>query len=183
MIIGLTGRIASGKEAVSRFFIEKGFKHFFVSKELREELEKRGMEISRKNLQDLGDELRAKEGNGFLAKRMLEKLDSGNFVIDGIRNPGEVDEFRKEKNFVLIAIDAPQKIRYERSISRSKTSDAKTWEEFLKMDERDLGEEIESGQQVGKCMAMADFKIYNDSDLDALNIKIKEIFEKIKNEI
>ena len=180
MIIGLTGRIAAGKEVISRFFIKKGFEHQFISKELREELKKRGVETSRANLQDLGDELRAKEGIGFLAKRMIGKLGKGNFIIDGIRNPGEVKEFRKEKDFVLIVIDAPQKIRYNRSIDRAKTSDAKTWEEFLEMDKRDFGEEIESGQQVGKCMEMGDFKIYNDSDLDTLNNKINEIYQKIK---
>ena len=180
MIIGITGSIACGKEAVSKFFIEKGFKHNFLSKELRKELGERGLKVSRKNLQDLGNELREKEGNGFLAKRMLEKLGVGNFIIDGIRNPGEVEEFRKQKDFVLIAIDAPQRIRYERSISRSKTSDAKTWEEFLKMDKRDFGEEIKSGQQVKKCMEMADFKIINSSSLEDLYTKLSKLYSKIK---
>lgn len=180
MIIGITGRIACGKEAVSNFFIKKGFNHNFLSKELREELEKRGIEVSRKNLQDLGDELRLKEGNGFLAKRILEKLGKGNFIIDGIRNPGEVWEFRKQKDFVLIAIDAQQKIRYERSIYRSKTSDAKTWEEFLKMDQRDFGDKIDSGQQVGKCMELADFKIINDSTLEDLYTKLEKLYGEIK---
>ena len=181
MIIGLTGRIACGKEAISKYFIQRGFEHNFVSKELREELKKRGIEVSRKNLQDLGDELRVKEGNSFLAKRMLKKLGKGNFIIDGIRNPGEVEEFRKQKDFILISIDADQKIRYERSIHRSKTSDAKTWEEFLKMDKRDFGEEeAESGQQVGKCIALADYKIINNSSLEDLYSKLDEIFKEIK---
>jgi dephospho-CoA kinase len=181
MIIGITGSMACGKEAVSRFFIDKGFEHNFLSKELREELKERGIEISRANLQNLGDELRVKEGNGFLAKRMLKRLGKGNFIIDGIRNPGEVEEFRKEKDFILIAIDADQKIRYERSISRSKTSDAKTWEEFLKMDKRDFGtEEAESGQQVEKCMALADFKIINNTNLEDLYTKLDELYSKIK---
>ena len=94
--------------------------------------------------------------------------------------PGEVWEFRKQKDFVLIAIDAQQKIRYERSIYRSKTSDAKTWEEFLKMDQRDFGDKIDSGQQVGKCMELADFKIINDSTLEDLYTKLEKLYGEIK---
>ncbi len=180
MIIGITGSIACGKEAVSKYFIEKGFTHFFLSQSLREELKRKGMEITRKNLQDLGNELREEEGAGVLAKKILEKVEEGDYIIDGIRNPSEVEEFRKNKDFILIAIDAPQKIRYERSIYRSKTSDASTWEEFLEMDKRDFGEEIESGQQVGKCMKMADFKIANDSNLEDLYDKLDNLWEKIK---
>lgn len=178
MIIGITGSIACGKEAVSRYFIDKGFTHFFISQELREELKRRGIEVTRKNLQDLGNKLRGKEGAGVLAKRMMQKIKEGNYVIDGIRNPAEVEEFRKNKNFILIAIDAPQKQRYERSIYRSRSSDAKTWEEFLEMDKRDFGEEVESGQQVGKCMKMADFKIVNDSSLEEVYNKLDKFWHK-----
>ena len=81
--------------------------------------------------------------------------------------------------FILIAIDAPRNVRYQRILSRNKSSDKKTWEGFLEMDNRDFGENIENGQQVGKCMEIADFKIVNDSSLEALYGQLDKILEKI----
>ena len=73
MIIGLTGRIGAGKETLTQFLREKGFKYLETSKLLTEELEKRGLPITRKNQQDLGDELRQKAGAGALMKIFLNK--------------------------------------------------------------------------------------------------------------
>ena len=56
MIIGLTGRIAAGKETLTEFLRKKGFIYIETSKILNKELEKRGLEITRKNQQDVGDE-------------------------------------------------------------------------------------------------------------------------------
>ena len=180
MLIGLTGRIASGKGIVADYFIEKGFRYFSLSQEVREEARRRGIEITRKNLQDLGNEIREKEGAAAWAKRIKKKIRPGNYVIDGIRNPAEVKELLKLPDFKLISVDSPQEIRYKRVISRAKGSDKKTWEGFLEMDNRDFGENSESGQQVGRCMEMAEFKILNDSDLDNLYKKLNGICVEIK---
>jgi len=183
MLIGLTGRIAAGKETLTRFLRDKGFIYFETSILLREELENRGLEVSRKNMQDLGDELRKEHGAGILMKMLLKKIDvSGNYIIDSLRNAGET-EYLKENvdDFVLIAVDAPQKLRYDRIIERGKDSDPKTWEEFLEVDNRDYyGDSNPLGQQVGKCMEVADYVIMNDSDLESSMKKIEEIWEEIK---
>ena len=180
MIIGLTGRIAAGKGFIKDFLEKVGFEYYTFSDVVREEAARRGVEITRKNLQDLGNEVRNKEGPGAWAKRIIEKLESEkNYIVDGIRNPGEVEELRKQKDFFLIAVDAPQERRYERLRRRAKPSDPKTWEGFLEIDNRDFGEEDSKGQQVGKCMEMADFYIFNNSDLGVLMKRIKEIYEQI----
>lgn len=186
MLIGLTGRIGAGKETLTEFLREKGFIYLETSKLLKEELKKRNFEITRENMQDLGDELRKKYGAEILMKMFLEKInqDKGNknYIIDSLRNAGEVKFLRENiKNFVLIAVDAPQKLRFKRIIKRGKPSDPKTWEEFLKVDNRDLFDKNNPlGQQVGKCMELADFKIINDCSLKKSMIKIKKIWEKIK---
>ena len=185
MLIGLTGRIAAGKGEVAKYFKEKGFICTSLSFAVREEANKECIDISteegRKKLQDLGNLLREKEGAGIWVKRIKNTLqNSENYIIEGIRNPAEIEELKKGNDFYLISVDAPQKERYPRFLKRAKPSDPKTWEGFLKMDERDFGEENHLGQQVGKCMEMADFHLVNDSTIEDFNRKVEKVYDLIK---
>ncbi len=183
MLIGLTGRIAAGKETLTDFLRKKGFVYLETSKMLAEELKKRGLEINRWNMQNLGDELREKDGAGALMKMLLKKTEPNkDYIFDSLRNAGEAEFLRNNvKDFFLIAVDAPQKLRFERILRRNKASDPKTWEEFLKIDNRDFFDETNPmGQQVGKCMEVADFKITNDADLEKSMKEIEDVWEKIK---
>ncbi len=62
---------------------------------------------------------------------------------------------------------------------RTKPSDPKTWEEFLEIDKRDFGEADLKGQQVCKCMEMADFYIFNNSSIKILLKRIEELYSEI----
>lgn len=184
MIIGLTGSIAAGKEVISNFLKEKGFVYFSLSQQVREIAKTKGIELTRKNLQDLGDALREMHGSEILAKLVLEKINDQEHtkvIIDGIRNPAEVIELKKIKDFFLISVDAPQKIRFERMFKRDRESDPKTFEDFLKVDERDKGfDQPETGQGVAKCMEKADFTLMNDKTIGEIKEKLTEIYSKIE---
>ena len=181
MIIGLTGRIAAGKGVIKDFLLTKGFYYYTVSQIIREEAARLGIPIKRKELQDLGNAIRNKEGGGAWMKRIIEKMDKKEkYVIDGIRNGGEIEELKKLGNFVLISVDAPQELRFERVLKRDKDSDPKDWKGFLEMDNRDFEEEDPLGQQVGKCMEMANFSLVNDSTFEDFEMKIKEVCDEIK---
>ncbi|MEX2017454.1 MAG: hypothetical protein WD876_03195 [Candidatus Pacearchaeota archaeon] len=184
MIIGLTGRIASGKAEAAKYFIDKGFEYYTISQMVREVVSKIEIPIMRESLQDVGNLIRKYEGSGGWIKRIIKRLDfKKNYVIDGIRNPGEIEELKKFKDFYLVSVDVPVDIRFERVLRRNKLSDPKTWELFVKADERDFGvNEINTGQQVGKCMAVADFKIVNDGTLNDLRVKIEQIYKNIMGE-
>ncbi len=180
MIIGLTGGMACGKLSVVRLLSEKGFIGFIFSDILSDELRKLGIPVTRKSQQDLGNAIRNREGSGGLAKRLIKKFEAGkNYVIDGIRNPGEIFELRKEKDFFLIAIDSSQELRFERIVNRGMERDPKTWEEFLIADKRDFAEEDPNGLQIKKCMEMADYTIANEMDIDDLKTKVEEIWKEI----
>jgi dephospho-CoA kinase len=184
MITGLTGRIASGKGVIAEFLKEKGFEYFTLSNEVREEAKKRGIPIERKTLQDLGNLMREEEGLGVLIKRVIRKMEENkDYVIDGIRNTGEVEELRKafKENFYLISTDADLELRWRNMQNRGKESDPKTFEGFLEIDKRDAGENLGNGQQVKKCMELADYHILNNSTLEDLYLKITEVYKKIKN--
>ena len=180
MLIGLTGSKAGGKGELSEILKQKGFLYESLSDRVREEAVRRGMEeYTVKELQNIGDELRRKFGDGIWAKKTLEKVDvNKNYIIDGIRNLGEIKELRKSENFILISVDAPQKVRFERILSRARISDPDNWKDFLEMDERDLRSKEESGQEVGNCMEKADVKIFNDASLEELRDKIRKILQE-----
>jgi len=182
MIIGLTGTKASGKGEVAEFLKKKGFLYLSTSDMVREEAKRRKIEdYTIKQLQDIGNELREKQGTGVLALMVIRLMEEGkNYVVDGIRNLGEIEELRKRKDFFLIGVDAPQEKRFNWLINRKRDSDPKTWEGFLSMEERDWGKnELNSGQQVSKCIEQADIKIYNDSSLEELNKRIEEVIARI----
>ncbi|HLD37254.1 MAG TPA: AAA family ATPase [Candidatus Nanoarchaeia archaeon] len=193
MIIGLTGTKASGKGVVADILKERGFAYYSLSDIVREEAVIRGLSnYTIAQLQDIGNELRENHGNGVLAKRVLEKIekerDAGkqetkNYVIDGIRNPGEIDELKKSggHEFILVAVDAPQEARFKRLLERARGSDPEDWQGFLEMERRDRGiEEENSGQQVGKCLEMTDIKLYNDLSIEVLKDKIEKILNDLK---
>ena len=185
-VIGLTGTIGSGKDVV-RETLEKKFDT--VSVRLSDlldtnELKKRGIKITRDIQQDLGNGLRQKYGVHVLAKLAIDlmKKTSEIKIIDGIRNPGEVDFLRQQfgEDFKLIAIDASQQVRFERVVKRNRDIDPKKWEEFIVVDERDQGkDQPEYGQQVRKCIEMADAIIQNDDTLEEFKRKVEDAIKEI----
>ncbi|MBI2546929.1 MAG: AAA family ATPase [Candidatus Aenigmarchaeota archaeon] len=185
-VIGLTGTIGSGKDFV-REMLEKslGVTSVRLSDLLDTSvLKKRKITLTRNIQQNLGDELRQKYGTHVLAKIAVDFMKPTDKikVIDGIRNPGEI-EFLKNmfgENFELIAVDAPQKVRFERVVKRSRLSDPKTWEEFVAVDERDQGKDQPPyGQQVGKCIEMADVVLQNDGTMEDFQKKVEEIINTL----
>lgn len=180
MIIGLTGSKASGKGAVADFLKKDGAAYFSLSDIVREEATKKlGKKWDIKDLQDIGNELREKEGPGVLAKKLFKKLQKRNYsIVDGIRNLGEIKVLRTLQNFYLIGVDAHRQTRFERTLSRGRESDPKTLEEFLITDNRDQGYgESSTGQQVGKCMDDSDYMLFNNGiSLNELQSTFQEQF-------
>lgn len=182
MIIGVTGTKASGKGIVTEILREKGFVYCSTSDEVRKEAVLRGLvDYKISDLQDIGNEIREKFGSEELVKRCLkENSDVENLVIDGIRNPGEVQEIKKIGG-IMISVDAPVEVRFKRLLERKRESDPKNLADFQKMEARDRGDkESGVGQQVDKCIEMSDYHIINDSTLESLKTRIEYLLIKEK---
>ena len=184
MIIGVTGALCAGSDTFGEILSkEKGFIWLAYSDILRDEARKRGIELTRKNLQDLGDEMRKKFGLGILSEKLIENMEvEKSYVVGNIRNPGEVDVLRKKfgKNFVLVRIEASKEIRFERLMKRRREKDPETFEEFKKVEERDFGKnEKEFGQKHFDVFAMADFVVQNNGSFEELKENIFEFLKKI----
>src|SRR3990167_6671555 len=176
MIIGLTGKNASGKGEAANYLKSKGFVYYSLSDVIREEATKRGIGHSRDNLINLGNELRKKFGPDYLAKQINIKIKQQlkkkkNFVIDSIRSPHEAKELIKNKGFILVGVDAPIELRFKRLLERNRLGDAKTLEEFKSQEERE-NLKSDTNQQLDKTLGMADKVIVNDGTLEELKEKI-----------
>lgn len=162
--------------------ISKGFHRIGFSDEVRDECKQRGLQIERKILQDIGNEMREKYGGDYWAKRVISKMKPGrNYVLEGIRNPGEVNALKELDNFILVGVDAPVEERLQWIIKRNKDSDPKTIDEIRRVDERDRGVgEAKSGQQVDACFKMADLIIMNHGTLDDLKSKVEKLSKALR---
>lgn len=167
MIVGITGPFGSGKSTAAKYFESKGFKKITLSYFLEEEAKKRGFrKITRKILQDIGNELREKYGKGILIKKTFQYIEKNKIrkaVIDGIRNFGELVELAKRADkFILLAILSNRKIRFER-VKKLRNREKLTLSSFKKLDQRDLGiGEKTTGLQVAYCIAVADVFLTNN---------------------
>ncbi len=166
-VIGLVGPIASGKGEVAKYLRGLGFSVFSLSDRVREEVNARGLPLSRENLQNVGNELRETFGGHVLAERTLALLSGleGNIVIDSIRNPSEIEFLRQALGITVMGIDASPENRLEWYLDRAwrRGEDGAAEGDFIRANNRDLGlGENNLGQQVGRCLEMADVVIQNE---------------------
>src|SRR3990167_1144833 len=196
MIIGLTGKNAAGKGEVANYLKAKGFIYYSLSDELREEATKKGLSHERETLTNLGNILRKRNGAGYLAKKINEKIrndnkknartksgtnsvgNGKNFVVDSIRNPFEAKELLKNRDFLLIGIDAPIGLRFERLLKRGRTGDSKTLVEFKQHEEKE-NTKNKNSQQLDETLKLAGKIIKNDSSLKELHNKIDGLFDEL----
>ncbi len=187
MIIGLTGKNAAGKGEIAKYLQKKGFVYYSLSDMIRDEATKRGLEHSRDNMINLGNDLRQKFGPGCLAQKTNEKIENTKkksfgeffFVIDSIRSPHEVKELKKNKDFILVGIEAPIELRLERMLRRNRIGDAKTLEE-LKQHEQRENLKSDANQQVDVALKLANAVVINAGTLEDLHERIDYLLVKLR---
>jgi dephospho-CoA kinase len=181
--IGLTGRMASGKGEVVRILKNYGFQYISLSDIVHREAAKIQPAINRSQMQDLGNRLRKEGGAGILGKIVRELIGASEpspWVIDGIRNPAEVVELKKMAGFVLLGIQTEVPIILARLKTRGRFTDVVVEEDMRAGLEREWGDgEPAGGQQVGRCLAMADFTIANNGHLAELKTALDALLKKI----
>ena len=185
MILGLTGKNASGKGEAANYLKTKGFVYYSLSDIIREEATKRGLEHSRDNLISLGNELREKFEASYLAQQISNRITAQlkqnrkiNFIIDSIRSPHEAKELMKNRDFTLVGIDAPIELRFKRLLERNRLGDAKTLEEFKKQEQRE-NLKSETNQQLDRTFGMAKKVIVNNGPLEEFHKKIDDLLKEL----
>ncbi len=182
--IGVTGSNGGGKDTFANYLVsKKGFEHISLSDFIREETLKRGLELSRDNLHNVGNNMRQISGPDVLARRALERMNGRdlNYALTSIRNPFEVRALQEAGNFVLVAIDAPIELRFNRIIERNRKNEKEimTLEQFKRFEENELRSDSTSSQQIGECIQMARFMVFNESDFETFGKRIEDVYQKI----
>jgi len=172
-IIGLVGLPGAGKTTVTEFLEKHGFVWVILSDIIRDELAKRGVvDMTREILQNTGNEMRRKFGPDILAKRAMKQLKIlGNekYVIDGIRNLSEIAYLKKQKQFYLVGVTAPSKIRFDRLKERKTNPLQKSYREFLLQEHREneLGATT-TGLRVVDCLKQCETIFVNSKTVSVL---------------
>lgn len=176
VVVGLPG---SGKSEVSDYIRSKGIPMFRTGDVIREEVVNRGMELTIKNQEAISKKLREEEGMDAPARRTGEKIkaaDSGLICVEGPRDMHEISYLAGLGRLVLLVVDAPDELRFERLKNRGGSRDPKTREEF---EWRDRSER-ERGQ--GEVLATEKYPkhvIENTGSREELRRKVDKVLKKL----
>lgn len=184
MIIGVVGKIAAGKTTVAKMLEEKGFCRVSCSDPLIDLLTGKIEEYSwvpevperreptRDALIEYGRHLKETYGGDILIRLALDKKrDCEKVVIDGVRSIEEVRAI-KERGGLVVYVDAPAEVRYERLVKRKAGKDRviASYEDFLRMD--DAEEEL---YQTTTLKEVADAVIDNSGSLEELAKEVEKL--------
>jgi dephospho-CoA kinase len=178
VLIGLTGPNAAGKGEAARVLRDSGLPVHSLSDVVREEARRLGRGVGRDALILTGQELRIAEGPGVLAERLLPRLEP-DAVVDSIRHPEEVRVLRRRPDFILVGIDAPIDVRWQRARLRGREGDAVELAAFRLQEERENADRPES-QQLRRTLALADRVMVNEGRLETLRAGVLRLLEELR---
>ncbi len=178
-ILTLVGMPGAGKSFCVDHLTEKGIPSVYFGGITVDEVKRRGLEVNEKNEKMIREELRATEGLGVMAKRIINKIDDlvaeghDRIVADGLYSWTEYKIFKEKYggDAIIIAITAPRQTRHARLADRPirPLTDAEvTAREYAEI------ENIEKGGPI----ANADYTIVNDQDPYDLINKLENILKE-----
>ncbi|MBR9679136.1 MAG: AAA family ATPase [Nanoarchaeota archaeon] len=144
VVIGLMGTNGSGKDVVADYLVEKhGFVSFRSGDISREVASKRGLKLTRDNLNVVSKELYAKHGETFFVDTILKKIKDSSVekaIFNGVRNPvdAKIPLQKLGNEYVLVLVDAKPEIRFERMKKRARPGFPKTLEKFKEHEKREF---------------------------------------------
>ena len=201
LIIGITGTLGAGKGAVVDYLVQQNnFLHFSVRSYLTEIIVEREMPVNRDSMVLVANELRAANGPSYLAEQLLVKAvdkmstlsmseeDSqqqqqqqqpGGAIIESIRTIGEVEALRSSgHSFVLLAVDADPKLRYERVVLRKSATDQVTFEQFISDENREMNNNEPHKQNLQECIKRSDYTLRNEGTLEELHAQVDQMLKE-----
>ncbi|MHA1723941.1 MAG: AAA family ATPase [Promethearchaeota archaeon] len=174
-VLSLCGLPGSGKSTAIEAVKDLGLV-ITMGDVIRNEAKHRNLQPTAENLGRIARELRIKYGPDIIARKCVElikKQEEEIIFLDGIRSLSEVKVFREFWKFPVIAIIADEKLRLERLMERERDDDPKSLAELKIRDEREIGFGL------NEVIENSDYRIYNNSTIEELKKKTRELVIKI----
>lgn len=172
-VITFVGMPGAGKSTLVEYLEQKGVPSVYFGGITVDDVKRRGLEVNETNEKFVREDIRAQEGKGAYAKRIIaqiEKLFSEGHdavVADGLYSWTEYKIFKERfgSDAIIIAVAAPRRARHERLTHRPVrplTEEQVTAREYAEI------ENLEKGGPI----ANADYTIVNDATPEAMIQKL-----------
>ncbi len=180
-IIAFVGLTGSGKSEAVSYVCDKGYPKVYFGGVVLGAMKEAGIEWTEANEKNFREEIREREGKDFVVKRIITELhnliDAGqrHIVADGLYTWTEYKLLKHEfpGELTVIAVVAPKRLRHRRLTTRpirpltNEEANSRDWAEI---------ENLEKGGPI----AIADYFLHNDRDLDTLHTDIDDILSAVK---
>jgi dephospho-CoA kinase len=175
-VITLVGMPGAGKSFCVDHLVAKGLPSVYFGGITLDEVKRRGLEVNETNERIVREDIRAKEGIGAYAQRIVPQIeqlfkeDHTYVIADGLYGWTEYKVFKERwgEDALIIAITAPRRVRHERLIHRPVrpfTNEEVTSREYAEI------ENLEKGGPI----ANADYTLVNDNTPDTLLANLDKI--------
>ncbi len=174
-ILLVTGMPGAGKEELLQVAMSMGIQFLRMGDIVREFHKTSGAAEKGLSVGQVANMEREQHGKDIWAKRAIEKMSGDLFLVDGCRSLDEVYSYKGLSDQVyIIGVHAPRMVRYDRLVKRAREDAPHDIEEFDERDNRELG------WGMGSVLALSDYMIINDSDLDSFKEDVKTILEGLR---
>jgi dephospho-CoA kinase len=178
IIIGIAGMPGAGKSLFVEAANDLGYVTVAMGDVIRQETQKRGLELTPQNVGNVMLQLREEGGKYVIAEKCVPKIEaqsSSKVIIDGLRSLDEADVFKAHfSKFTLVAVHAAPEIRFSRLNCRGRSDDPNNRQVFHERDMRELSVGL------GNVIALAEQILVNDKDMEQFKAQVKEYLVQVE---
>ena len=176
-VLVLCGPPGSGKGVVARVASERGMSILSLGDVVRAEMASRGLPETPENVGLTALSMREEHGEEIVVERLLPSLmsalEGSDVLIDGMRQPEEMEHLRKHvEDVTIVATSASASARMEWLEERGRGEDGGV-DEFTEREEREWGWGLEV------LIEQAHAIVLNDGSLEELESRSGMIFEAL----
>lgn len=179
-VLVFVGMAGAGKSVCVNYLKEKGLPYVYFGGITLDEIKRRGMEVNEASEKLVREDIRAKEGKGAYAVRIIKQIeeyfDKGEdyVVVDGLYSWTEYKIFKESfgDNAVIIAIMTPRNVRHQRLTQRKVrplTEAEASGRDFAEI------ENLEKGGPI----ANADYFLANENNVAELEADLQKLLNQL----